>query len=1022
MRSTPPSIHTLLAFLSACAFILSISINPVRATSITLRSTGGRSNLFRSRRQIQDVGAIAPILEAGSSIRQLLAAGKVDEEQVRKEVWHHLSGPDGVITPEDVQRLSQQLIPHHTSRLVTVTNTHPFIRALPDIKSDKIDKDTFATQVWTSIMQYQPGCACAALPPSTDASGAGTAFLQIFDKVACSIDVHSASQCGAGAGTGAPAAQPSEFPAPGGFTIAIAKRDFWSFFTDMVAPVVHVVTAVVQAVVNVFVDPIKEAFNLISGVWHIVENDLRAVVATWTGAVDFIKNPRALQQSLWDGAKAVFNILDKPYEVLTNAINKFVRPSVEWVLNYLDFLGPIGFFMHGMIAELIDQGMGLLTLLTPTGIFHFVADLKNAIVPLFDMENIKKLFGGMMEEFKNDPVKAAMTLFTVAGNPAQLAVKFIVDDITSKPDEKSKWMTAGKWATQILLLVVPFLGEESAAVGAAKAVRTAETAGAFLREEAVFGKPALISGAPVEADVAAVTTRLQSLTADAELFSTMASDTFWTTDAQGFKVLRPDRLEEFKTKFSPADRERFGKSFPESNKDFKIKPGALELAGEIVSVPGSTFIDPPLQAKFNARRAEIIAKRAKGTAQEAELTAQAQKLREEAIAARRAERELIGSLCRRPVRLGRLWKRINGICTPKSRVELNQVLDGNFENIRLEDARMKGALEAHITRQFGSPASHGSVLVADRLMTAHPKSVFIFPGASGDYVMQNMRVMMGQQSEGIVHNVPISGIKEALQGDIRNGILPVKDPHKIPSVQTYFKSVIGDTLPQPNIVILDVSESGSAINTVESIILETYGPTTPNLRITKIPLQSESEMNTLKALKPIDDFESAAIDEFRKTVKRKDGAQEAWSRIFHKRTLNEIAGGDTTLPEPHSFVIDANENLNLPNGVVSRRAAEKLVNDGFDASTGKLRRDVLERAEATAQAQTQAAEQARVLGLAKENTIRDLGSVLNQDQINRINAAQSQSEINAVLAELDGASDAESVASAVEGDPDDEFI
>ncbi|KAJ3082809.1 hypothetical protein HK102_001449 [Quaeritorhiza haematococci] len=553
---------------------------------------------------LQVVKAQVPVLQAlgaGKTIKELLVAGKVDEERTRQQVWFHLSGPDGVISEADIPRLLSQAIPEHKTRLVSVDATHPFIQALPDIPSTEIDKTTFATQVWPAIMRYQPGCACgspqtaavaptasppASAPPS--ASPPASAFMQIFDKVACSIDVLQAAnaQCTVTAARSAPAPANSTALVTA-TTRSLRRRSFWSFFSDMVSSVVHVVTAVVdtvvtavQTVVEVIVDPFVEAFNVIGGLWQIAKEQLEAMAQKWAGLLEFAKDPRRLQQSLWEGAKAVFNLLDAPFQALTSAINNFIKPSVSWILSFLDFMGPVGFFMQGMIEQLISDGLDLLTLLTPTGIFHFVADLGGAIVPLFDLDNLQNFFGGIMQNLQDDPIKTVMTLHTVAGSPAKILANIIVDQVTSQPDEKSKWKEAGKISMQILSLVVPFLGEKSAATNAAKSIRRIEQTGAFLSEEALSLKPGILNARPTAEDFAGVTKRLQDVNKDLELFSRMSGETFWIKDADGFMVLKADKAAEFEQAFSAADRERFKQVF-EKEHGWKIKPTALDSADSI---------------------------------------------------------------------------------------------------------------------------------------------------------------------------------------------------------------------------------------------------------------------------------------------------------------------------------------------------------------------------------------------------------------------------------------------------------
>ncbi|KAJ3079244.1 hypothetical protein HK102_003932 [Quaeritorhiza haematococci] len=237
----------------------------------------------------------------------------------------------------------------------------------------------------------------------------------------------------------------------------------------------------------------------------------------------------------------------------------------EWVLDFLDFLGPAGWYMHGFISELRDQGLGLLLLATPTGIFHFVADLGKAVMPLFSMENMNTTFNGFMTGLKTDPVQTLMTTYTAASNPGNLAMNFVIDDILNQTTDELKWKTAGKWTVDIALLAVPFLGEESAAVKAANGVRAASSTASFAEEASVFKTIEPVTAAPSKAQILEANSRLATISADLDVFPKMADAKFWTTDANGMRILNPATQAEFESTFSAEQRGRFRTVFRESH-------------------------------------------------------------------------------------------------------------------------------------------------------------------------------------------------------------------------------------------------------------------------------------------------------------------------------------------------------------------------------------------------------------------------------------------------------------------------
>ncbi|KAJ3080786.1 hypothetical protein HK102_002814 [Quaeritorhiza haematococci] len=345
----------------------------------------------------------------------------------------------------------------------------------------------------------------------------------------------------------------------------LMRRGLRSLFKRMVKAVVHVVTSTVHTAVSAIVDPIEDAFHKVGGLWHMAKEELTEVTTKWAGALDFIRNPRALVNDLWEGAKVIWKVVDLEHEILQKVITKYIVPSTEWVLNFLDFLGPAGWYMHGFISELRDQGLGLLLLATPTGIFHFVADLGKAVMPLFSMENIKATFNEFMTALKTDPVQTLMTTYTAASNPAGLAIKFIIDDILNQPTDELKWKTAGKWTVDIAMLAVPFLGEEAAAVETANGVRAASSAAGFAEEASVFKTIEPVTAAPSEAQVLEANSRLATISGDLDVFPQMADAKFWTTDANGMRILNPATQAEFESTFTAEQRARFTTVFRESH-------------------------------------------------------------------------------------------------------------------------------------------------------------------------------------------------------------------------------------------------------------------------------------------------------------------------------------------------------------------------------------------------------------------------------------------------------------------------
>ncbi|KAJ3078985.1 hypothetical protein HK102_004101 [Quaeritorhiza haematococci] len=115
------------------------------------------------------------------------------------------------------------------------------------------------------------------------------------------------------------------------------------------------------------------------------------------------------------------------------------------------------------------------------------------------------------------------------------------------------------------MLAVPFLGEEAAAVEAANGVRAASSAAGFAEEASVFKTIEPVTAAPSEAQVLEANSRLATISGDLDVFPQMADAKFWTTDANGMRILNPATQAEFESTFSAEQRERFTTVFRESH-------------------------------------------------------------------------------------------------------------------------------------------------------------------------------------------------------------------------------------------------------------------------------------------------------------------------------------------------------------------------------------------------------------------------------------------------------------------------